>query len=327
MLSFVNVSNSGVLGLLPDGRYEVTLKASSITDMVGNSLDHDVTKGFSFLIADFDNNGAVIEFDDLLILAQHYGQTSNVGYREGDATLDGRVDFDDLLILAQHYHATLPVVGVNVVSRSISGQAAPIAINFGFNVDVNASLSASDLQLMSLTTGLPIASSLFDVRWDTYSRTASFVGTRLSSATASGVLPDGRYRATLPAGSVSSVPFGSLLSDQTYEFVYIAADFDGDGSVTFTDLLSLAQHYGQTAGATHAGGDANYDGKVDFSDLLLLAQRYGSSVLNSGEITPAIDIAPEIWERYFPGAMLPQAVKAASRRKRTGSAVVDGIVV
>lgn len=51
--------------------------------------------------ANFDT---LINFDDLLILAQNYG-TSNTSQdvHVGDFDLNGAVDFDDLLTLAQHY--------------------------------------------------------------------------------------------------------------------------------------------------------------------------------------------------------------------------------
>lgn len=54
-----------------------------------------------FRAGDTDFNGAV-DFDDLLVLAQHYGDSGRL-WNEGDFTLDGIVNFDDLLILAQHY--------------------------------------------------------------------------------------------------------------------------------------------------------------------------------------------------------------------------------
>ena len=56
----------------------------------------------------------------------------------------------------------------------------------------------------------------------------------------------------------------------------LAADFNNDGKVDFSDLLILAQNYGKSP-ADHAHGDANGDQKVDFSDLLILAQTYGKT--------------------------------------------------
>lgn len=53
------------------------------------------------LAADADLNGAV-NFDDLLDVAQHYGQT-NTQWSSGDFDYDGSTGFADLLLLAQNY--------------------------------------------------------------------------------------------------------------------------------------------------------------------------------------------------------------------------------
>lgn len=55
---------------------------------------------------------------------------------------------------------------------------------------------------------------------------------------------------------------------------YLSGDVNNDGQVNFNDLLTLAQNYGQTSGATWAQGDLNGDGAVNFNDLLILAQNY-----------------------------------------------------
>jgi hypothetical protein len=50
------------------------------------------------------NLSGKIDFDDLLLLAQHYGQSNAaLAYDQGDVNLDGTTDFEDLLTLAQHY--------------------------------------------------------------------------------------------------------------------------------------------------------------------------------------------------------------------------------
>lgn len=45
----------------------------------------------------------VVDFDDLLILAQNYGRTDEPQWTEGDFSLDELIGFDDLLGLAQNY--------------------------------------------------------------------------------------------------------------------------------------------------------------------------------------------------------------------------------
>lgn len=57
----------------------------------------------------------------------------------------------------------------------------------------------------------------------------------------------------------------------------IAGDFNGDGSVDFSDFIAFAQNFGRSE------GDANYDAKfdltgdqrVDFSDFIAFAQQFG----------------------------------------------------
>ncbi len=56
-----------------------------------------------------------------------------------------------------------------------------------------------------------------------------------------------------------------------------------DGTVNFSDLLLLAQHYGQ-ANRIWDQGDLNYDGTVNFADLLSLAQNYGGT-LSAAELS------------------------------------------
>ena len=53
--------------------------------------------------ANFDG---IVDFSDLLTVAQHYGQPG--GWVDGDFDMDGAVGFDDLLILAQHYGQSQP---------------------------------------------------------------------------------------------------------------------------------------------------------------------------------------------------------------------------
>jgi hypothetical protein len=62
------------------------------------------------LNGDTDLNG-VVNFDDLLRLAQNYEALGTGTWRNGDFTYDGNVNFDDLLALAQQYGNTLLLSG------------------------------------------------------------------------------------------------------------------------------------------------------------------------------------------------------------------------
>ncbi|MFT3786305.1 MAG: autotransporter-associated beta strand repeat-containing protein [Tepidisphaeraceae bacterium] len=86
------------------------------------------------------------------------------------------------------------------------------------------------------------------------------------------------------AGAIrsSALPFGRTIGfvDDGVSQLTIAltrpGDLNLDFTVNFSDLLSLAAHYGQTGGSvTWSTGDVNYDGTVNFADLLALAANYG----------------------------------------------------
>lgn len=92
---------------LPDGDYVATIRKEDVVDSSGIPLSADATLSFFSLAGDVNHDRSV-NFDDLLTIAQNYGQTGqtfsggNVNYDAG-----GNVDFDDLLLLAQRYGTSL----------------------------------------------------------------------------------------------------------------------------------------------------------------------------------------------------------------------------
>ncbi len=149
--------------------------------------------------------------------------------------------------------------------------AAKPSVRISFNANVaSASLLAGDLVLQNLTTGQFIdcgASSTASFDLPTCSATWAF----------STMLPDGNYRATLPAGSVSDAAGNPLISDYSFEFFALAGDANHDRTVDITDLGILATNW-QGSGKTFAQGDFNYDGIVDISDLGILATNWQKSI-------------------------------------------------
>jgi hypothetical protein len=76
------------------------------------------------------------------------------------------------------------------------------------------------------------------------------------------------------SGGTDFAPFGTVVVKYT-----LYGDANLDRRVDFTDLVALAQHYGDNSGnANWDEGDFTYDGKVDFGDLTLLAQNYNTSM-------------------------------------------------
>lgn len=87
----------------------------------------------------------------------------------------------------------------------------------------------------------------------------------------------------------TTVNGGLLWTMSTFEPLQFRADgmnaIDGDtnldGSVNFSDLLIVAQNYGETTDVTWPTGDFDNDGACNFDDLLALAQNYeGAASIN-----------------------------------------------
>ncbi len=152
-----------------------------------------------------------------------------------------------------------------------------------FSEFVGNSLTAGDFTVENLTTSTTIPTANLHLSYDSLTNTAtlSFPG----YANAAGALPNGRYRLTLAANAASDITGNNLIAGRTLEFNVLAGDLNGDNTVNFDDLLTLAQNY-QTSG-TYSQGDLNYDGTIDFSDLLILAQNYQSSIVAGARSTPA----------------------------------------
>jgi Dockerin type I domain len=104
--SEVNVSWPS-LGALPTGRYQLRVLGPGIENAAGVPLPTDEVYEFQFLAGDI-NGDLVVNFNDLLVLAQNYGRTGMI-YSSGnvDYSQDGLVGFSDLLILAQNYNQSL----------------------------------------------------------------------------------------------------------------------------------------------------------------------------------------------------------------------------
>ena len=76
----------------------------------------------------------------------------------------------------------------------------------------------------------------------------------------------------------------------TFGVVLLPGDANLDDKVDFSDLVILAQHYGQPGDWTD--GNFNGDPTVDFADLVILAQHYGQST-NASQVGPASTAVPE----------------------------------
>jgi hypothetical protein len=138
-MAYDDASNTAVLylgGNVPDGNYVLKLSASGIFDDRGVELDGnaDGSPGGDALLSFFSlggdaNRNRVVDFNDLVKLAQNYNTTGKT-WADGDFTGDGNVDFNDLVVLAQRYNTSLPapsdVVGAAAISGFVSVPAEPM---------------------------------------------------------------------------------------------------------------------------------------------------------------------------------------------------------
>jgi len=149
-----------------------------------------------------------------------------------------------------------------VVSAAFDYARSPQSVSFSFDRAVSGAV-----QFQNITTGLPV--DVPSGSFDPTTNTAIFSFTR--------PLPDGQYVATVPAKMLTDNYGAHPVADFVFRFFSLAGDANHDGTVNFSDLLTLAQNYGKSS-VTFADGDFDGNGAVGFSDLLILAQNYGKTI-------------------------------------------------
>lgn len=94
-------------GQIPSGRYTLAFQTDGVANAFLSTVDAAYSFQFGYLAGD-TNGDLDVDFDDLLILAQRFGQsTGGLGVAAGDLNGDGVVNFDDLLLLAKSYNVSL----------------------------------------------------------------------------------------------------------------------------------------------------------------------------------------------------------------------------
>ena len=211
------------------------------------------------------------------------------------------------------YEYTLPLAAS---AGAFLVNAARPTVSVSFNGDVNASsLSASDLTLVNLTTGRPIdCGASATVSYDASTRSANWALSIL--------LPDGNYRATLPAGSVSDAIGNPLASDYSFDFFTLAGDANHDRTVDISDLGILATNW-QGSGKTFAQGDFNYDGIVDISDLGILATSWQKTLAAPSQAVSPV-LRPVVPRRSPLAVGPPQSIVDRTRRWLVGEVGLTG---
>jgi hypothetical protein len=129
--SLTNIASMGFAGVVPDGRYQLTLAAGAVADPAGNTLTSSSVFSF-FSLAGDANHDAIVDIADLGILATNWQQSPR-DYFQGDFNYDGSVDVADLGILATNWQKSLGATGF--ARDSIVGAA--MATNPPFQIRAN----------------------------------------------------------------------------------------------------------------------------------------------------------------------------------------------
>lgn len=107
------ITNTGPI--LADGNYSLSIASAGVTDTASNPLDGDGDGLIGgnhalnfFVLAGDANHDHVVNFTDLVILAQNFNLTGK-NFSQGNFNYsgDGKVDFADLVILAQKYGSAM----------------------------------------------------------------------------------------------------------------------------------------------------------------------------------------------------------------------------
>jgi hypothetical protein len=178
------------------------------------------------------------------------------------------MDFGDTDVYARKYALAA------VTESSFRFDTATHRTIFMFNMNVQSSLGTDDLVLENLTTAQTIPSSDISLSYNTSTHSATF-GYTGNAGGMPGVLPDGRYRATLMAAGITNPGGVPMAVDHVFEFTFLRGDANGDGRVNLQDFNILAANFGQGP-RDYTQGDFNYDSIVNLNDFNVLAARFGT---------------------------------------------------
>jgi subtilisin family serine protease len=167
----------------------------------------------------------------------------------------------------------------------IDTSVGPHTLNLSVTEASVAALNAGAVTLRNSSTNQVIPSSQYQI---VHNPASPGVAQIVYTGTSNGFFQTGTYRLEVAAGALEDVA-GNLSASASANFSFLQGDLNRSGRVDFSDLLVLAQSYGQS-GRTYAQGNIDFDpqGRVGFDDLLILAQNYNSTLLVAqGTAVPA----------------------------------------
>jgi hypothetical protein len=239
----------------------------ALTDTWSEAGSGAINASYPVLMKTVSNAAGYMEFDvSSIVRGEGYKDemiTLAVTTAGGTMTVETREGTNKPQLLVSCVEALPPLT---LAGRFLFEQY-PHRINVTFSEDVSETLSETDILVQPLGGGTAI--TLTGLDYDFLSHTATF-------DIAAGVLPEGRYRATVRPSGIADAHSNLMLETYRFDFHVLAGDANRDGRVDFDDLLILAQNYG--GAGSFAEGDFDYSGAVNFDDLLLLAQRYDTGL-------------------------------------------------
>jgi hypothetical protein len=189
--------------------------------------------------------------------------------------------------------------GAAVSAASFDYAAMPHVLRFTFDRDT-ASLTSDEVTVRNLATGATATPSSF--AYDANSRTAAL--------TFDGGIPNGDWRATIPAAATAAPGgAGPLPQDFVLTFFSLTGDLNRDRTVNGSDFAILAANFGKT-GMSYPQGDLNADGVVNGTDFAMLAGNFGRSL----PATPPVALVAETAAvaSTSPAVVAPTPVKRAT---------------
>jgi hypothetical protein len=191
-------------------------------------------------------------------------------------------------------------------------------VRLDFDVDIGDSLAPGDVTIQNLTTQAVVpADRLAIMPIGELSREIAYTGN------AGGILPNGRYRLTLPVGSVVDVVGNSLASAYVFEFevldgTSLAGDYNSDLSVDAADYVVWRKTLGST---NDLRADGSGNGIVDEADHAVWQANFGAALVpagNANTVAVAADVdfvqdSPTSRRAAGPRLLLAEAWEAAMR--------------
>ena len=159
--------------------------------------------------------------------------------------------------------------GPAVASTVQTWQTSPHKLLFNIERVVASSVDLNDFAVLNLDTNQPVTPQGINVVQN---------GTDASATlTFDGVLPDGRYRATLTGAGIANADGDAMFGSYVFDFFVLTGDANHDGRVNLDDFNVLAANFGQS-GRDGSTGDFTYDGIVNLDDFNVLAAKFGTVI-------------------------------------------------